>query len=64
MDDAQQPTPELYREAAAKLRVLADQSPLPNIQGDLLNLAARFERMAAYLEAQRGMAADRDTGKI
>jgi hypothetical protein len=64
MDDAQQPTPELYREAAAKLRVLAGQSPLPNIQGDLLDLAARFERMAAYFEAQRRTAADRDTRTI
>jgi hypothetical protein len=64
MNAAQQPTPELYREAATKLRVLANQSPLPNIQGDLLDLAARFERMAAYFEAQRRMGADRDTRKI
>ena len=64
MNDAQQPTPELYREAAAKLRILAEQSRLPNIQGDLLDLAARFERMAAYFEAQRRTAADRDTRTI
>ena len=64
MNDAPQPTPELYREAAAKLRVLADQSPLPNIQGDLLDLAARFERMAAYFEAQRRTASDRNTRPI
>jgi hypothetical protein len=52
MNDAEKPTPELYREAAEKLRQLAEQSPLPDIQGDLLHLAARFERMAAYFEAQ------------
>src|SRR5215475_9870623 len=64
MNDAQQPTPDLYREAAAKLRVLADQSPLPNIRGDLLDLAARFERMAAYFEAQRRTGADEDARKM
>ena len=52
MSDAEHPTPELYREAAERLRELARQSRLPNIEGDLLDLAARFERMAAYLEAQ------------
>jgi hypothetical protein len=60
MSDAQQPTPELYREAAAKLRELADQSLLPDIQGDLRDLAARFERMAASYEAQRRLGAARD----
>ena len=63
MSNAEQSTPELYREAAEKLRQLAGQSPLPNIQGDLLELAARFERMAAYLEAQRELGAEGDTGK-
>jgi hypothetical protein len=53
MSDAEQPTPELYREAAKQLRQLAAQSSLPNIQGDLLDLAARFERMAAHFEAQQ-----------
>ena len=52
MSDAVQPTPELYREAAEKIRELARQSPLPDVHSDLLDLAARFERMAAYLEAQ------------
>ena len=63
MNDAEQPTPERYRESAEKLRLLAGQSPLPNIQGDLLDLAARFERMAAYLEAQRELGAGGDTVK-
>jgi hypothetical protein len=53
MDDAEQPSPELYRRASEKLRELADQTHLPDILGDLLDLAARFERMAADLEAQR-----------
>jgi hypothetical protein len=62
MDDAEQPSPELYR-LAQKLRELADQSHLPDIQGDLRQLAARFDRMAAYLEAQRRLGAARSTHK-
>jgi hypothetical protein len=61
MSDAQQPTPELYRELAEKLRELADQSHLPDIRGDLLDLSAHFERMAANLEAQRRPGLARDT---
>lgn len=57
MTGAEQPNPELYREIAEKLRELARQSHLPDIQGDLRALAARFERMAAYYEAQRRHAA-------
>lgn len=52
MSDAEQPTPELYREAAERVRNLAQQTHLPDIRADLLDLAARFERMAAYLEAR------------
>jgi hypothetical protein len=53
MSDAEQPTPELYREAAERVRNLAQQARLPaDIRADLLDLAARFERMAAYLEAR------------
>jgi hypothetical protein len=51
MNDAEQPTPERYREAAERLRQLAAESQFPDIIGDLLDLSARFERMAAYLEA-------------
>jgi hypothetical protein len=54
--------PEVYREAAAELRRLASQSPLPDIQGDLLDLSARFERMALYFEAQQRHGAARDEG--
>jgi len=53
MNNAEQFSPEAYRELAAKLRELADQLHLPEIRGDLLDLSARFERMAAYFEAQR-----------
>jgi hypothetical protein len=63
MSDADQPTPELYRQAAEKLRELASQSHLPDIRGDLLDLAVRFERMAAYLEAQRRPGQLRDPAK-
>jgi len=52
MSDAEQSTPELYRAAAAKLRDLAAETHLPDIKGDLLELAARFERMATYYAAQ------------
>ena len=53
MTDAEQPAPEpvKLRELAKQLRRLADQSLLPDIKADLLDLAARFERMAADLEA-------------
>ena len=53
MTDAEQPAPEPVelRELAKQLRRLADQSPLPDIKADLLDLAARFERMAADFEA-------------
>jgi len=54
--------PQLYREAAESLRRLASQCTLPDIQGDVLDLSARFERMAMYFEAQRHGAA-RDKGK-
>ncbi len=59
MSGAEQPNPELYREIAEKVRELARQSYLPDIQGDLRALAARFERMAAYYEAQRSHASGR-----
>jgi glutathione synthase/RimK-type ligase-like ATP-grasp enzyme len=63
MTGAEQPKPEAYREIAEKLRELADQSYLPDIQEDLRALAARFERMAAYYQAQRRQGAARRTGK-
>ena len=51
MSDAEQPIPELYREAAEQVRQLARQARLADIRGDLLELAAKFERLAAYADA-------------
>jgi hypothetical protein len=51
MNDAEQSIPELYREAAEKVRQLARQARLSDVRGDLLNLAARFERLAANADA-------------
>jgi hypothetical protein len=48
----ERPTPELYRETAERLRQLAGESRLADIQADLLDLSARFERMANYYAAQ------------
>jgi ribosomal protein S15P/S13E len=63
MTRAEQPEPELYREIAEKLREMADQSHLPEIQEDLRALAARFDEMAAHCEAQRRQRAARRRGK-
>jgi len=52
MSEAERPTPELYRETAERLRQLAGESRLSDIQADLLDLSARFERMAYYYAAQ------------
>ena len=62
MNDAEQPSPELYR-LAQKLRELADQSHLPDIQADLRQLAARFDRMATEFEARRRLGSARNGGK-
>jgi hypothetical protein len=51
MSDAEQPIPELYREAAEQVRQLARQARLTDIRGDLLQLAAKFERLAANADA-------------
>jgi len=50
MSDAEQPIPELYREAAEQVRQLARQARLTDIRDDLLALAAKFERLAVYAE--------------
>jgi hypothetical protein len=51
MNDAQQPITDYYRETAEQLRQLARVSRLTDIRGDLLELSARFERIAAYVDA-------------
>ena len=53
MKDADQPTPQECREVAAELRQMAELARLPEIQADLLDLALRFERMAALFEASK-----------
>ena len=52
MNDGQQSSPELYRRAAAKLHDLAFETSMPDIIGYLLELVARFERMATYYASQ------------
>ena len=54
MSDVEPPTPELYREAAERLRQLAGESRLSDIQADLLDLSARFETHGPYYAAQDG----------
>jgi hypothetical protein len=51
MSEAEPPIPELYREAAEAVRQLARQARLADVRADLLDLAARFERLATYAEA-------------
>ena len=63
MSNAEQLTPELYRELAEKLRELARQSHLADIRRDLWGLAERFERVAACQEAQRRQRPARDSTK-
>ena len=52
MSETKRPTAECYREAAERLRQLAGESRLSDIQADLLELSARFERMANYYAIQ------------
>jgi hypothetical protein len=51
MSETKRPTAECYREAAECLRQLARECWLADIQADLFDLSARFERMAAYYAA-------------
>src|SRR3984893_2639077 len=51
MADAQHPISQHYREAAEQVRQLARRSRLTDIRGDLLELSARYERMAVYADA-------------
>jgi hypothetical protein len=65
MSETKRPTPECYREAAERLRQSARECWLADIQADLLDLSARFERMAAYYAAKPpGGARDRDGRSI
>jgi hypothetical protein len=61
MNDTQSTSAAVYRRAAQQLRDLAAQSYLPDIRGDLLDLSARFERMAVYFEAQDRLSSSSST---
>ena len=51
MSDTEQLIPELYRDTAQQVRELPRMSRLTDIRGQLLELSASFERMAAYADA-------------
>jgi hypothetical protein len=51
MADTEQSIPDIYREAAEEVRQLALRARLTDIRGDLLEISARFERVAAYADA-------------
>ena len=53
MNHAEEPSSERCRELAERLRELAEQSPLPEIQADLISLAAYFDDMAVHLGTRR-----------
>jgi hypothetical protein len=67
MNNAEQPSPEEYRQLAEKLRELADQSHLPDIQGDLRVLAAQagstILELKTFLDSSR-LGAARFAGRI
>jgi len=50
VDEDIQRSAEELRDTAAKLRALARRTRSPNTRRELLNLAERFERMAAQLD--------------
>ncbi len=65
MSETKRPTPECYREAAERLRQLARECWLADIQADLMDHYTSFERMAAYYAAQTlGDPRDRDGRSI
>jgi hypothetical protein len=53
MNDTEEPAFECYREAAQRLRELAEQTPVRDIQADLISLAAYFDRKAAHFAGGR-----------
>jgi hypothetical protein len=44
------PTAAYYRKVAAEIRDLARRARQPEVRSEMADLAARFERMAAYVE--------------
>jgi hypothetical protein len=50
MDDVDPPTAEYYRGKAEEIRRVARSAHSPEVACELLNLAIRFDLMAAYVE--------------
>ena len=50
MIDKHEPTAAYYRKVAAQIRDLARGMQLPQVRSDLVDLAERFELLAAYVE--------------
>jgi hypothetical protein len=50
MRDEQAPTAAYYRKTAREITELASRAQLPEVQRELLLLAERFGRMAAFVE--------------
>jgi aspartate/glutamate racemase len=50
MNGEQLPTAEYYRKVAQEIRRFAEQSQLPEVRRELLDLAERFDRMAQHIE--------------
>ena len=56
MTDAQQRTPEYYREKARQIWRLALRARAPEVRLELLDIADRFARMAAHVERRNNLA--------
>ena len=54
MSDEQEASARHYREIADKVRDLARQTPIPEIQQELFDLADRLDRMADLERLTRG----------
>jgi hypothetical protein len=50
MDDTEPLTAEYYRDRADEIRLLSRLSKSPQVIGELLETAKRFDRMAEYAE--------------
>ena len=50
MDELNPSSADFYREKSAEIRRAARAANSPEVAADLLDIAERFERMAAYVE--------------
>jgi hypothetical protein len=53
MADIEPPTAEYYRDNAEEIRHVARRARNPEIAGELLELAVRFDRMDAYSDTRK-----------